>query len=83
MKPHLNPLQAEALAIVGTAGAPLSTTEVRNQLNAQHTGLVPVVAEQVDRALRGLQRHALARRAPVDHSRNVYWQRAIEQQEAR
>ena len=82
MRLHLSPLQADVLAILGGADAPLSTTEVRNQLNAHRTRPVPVVAEQVYRALCRLQRHAMVRRAQVSHTRNIHWQMVLEQQKA-
>jgi Fe2+ or Zn2+ uptake regulation protein len=82
MSVHLSPLQADVLAILGGAEGPLNTTEVRNQLNAHRTRAVPEVAEQVYRALCRLQRHALVRRAQVSHTRNIYWQTVLEQQEA-
>ena len=82
MRVQLSPLQADALAILGGAEAPLSTTEVRHQLNAHQPRGVAVVAEQVYRALCTLQRHALVRRTPASHSRNIHWQAVIEPQEA-
>ena len=82
MRLHLSPLQADVLTKVAGAQAPLSTTEVRNQLNAHPNRAVPVVAEQVYRALCRLQRHAMVRRAQASHTRNVHWQKVLEQQEA-
>lgn len=82
MSVHLSPLQADALAILSGAEAPLSTTEVRHQLNAHPIRAVTVVAEQVYRALCTLQRHALVRRIAASHSRNIQWQAVIEPQEA-
>ena len=55
---------------------------MRNQLNAHPNRAVPVVAEQVYRALCRLQRHAMVRRAQASHTRNIYWQKVLEQQEA-
>lgn len=82
MRVQLSPLQADALAILGGAEAPLSTTEVRHQLNAHQPRGVPVVAEQVYRGLCTLQRHALVRRILASHTPNIHWQAAIERQGA-
>ncbi|MDV3133330.1 hypothetical protein [Mycobacterium sp. 29Ha] len=75
-------LQADILAILETSRTPLSTTDLRHRLNAQHTGPVPVVAEQVYRALCTLHRRALVGRAAAGTTRNIYWQAVFEQQEA-
>lgn len=78
MNPPLTPLHLDILAVLADAGGPVSTTDVRNQLNTHRS--CAVVAEQVYKALRTLQRRSLVRRARVPQSRNAYWHAAIESQ---
>lgn len=82
MRPSPKQLQADILAILDTARTPLSTTDLRHRLNAHASGPIPVVAEQVYRALCTLQRRALVRRVRAAGTRNIYWQTVIERQEA-
>ena len=61
MSKSLSPLQAAILAVPAAADGPVSTTDVRNELNA-HVGR-RVVTEQVYKVLRGLHGRGLVRRA--------------------
>jgi Fe2+ or Zn2+ uptake regulation protein len=80
MSKSLSPLQADILAVLAAADGPVSTTAVRNELNA-HVGR-RVVAEQVYKALRGLHGRGLVRRAQATGTRNAYRHSANEEQEA-
>jgi Fe2+ or Zn2+ uptake regulation protein len=64
--------QAEVLAVLCDAAAPLSTREVRELVNRDRAQ--PLVAEQVYRRLLALQRHGLVRRVDVAGARNTHWQ---------
>jgi hypothetical protein len=77
MSKSLSPLQADILAVLAAADGPVSTADVRNELNA-HVGR-RVVAEQVYKALHG---RGLVRRAKAAGTRNAYWHSANEEQEA-
>lgn len=67
-----SPLQAEVLAVLCGAAAPLTTREVREIVNRNRAQ--PLVAEQVYRRLLALQRHGLVRRVDVAGMRNTHWQ---------
>jgi Fe2+ or Zn2+ uptake regulation protein len=67
-----SPAQAEVLAVLCEAAAPLSTREVRELVNRQRSELL--VAEPVYRRLLALPRHGLVRRVDVAGKRNTHWQ---------
>jgi len=79
MSKSLSLLQADILAVLAAADGSVSTTDVRNELNA-HVGR-RVVAEQVYTALRGLHGRGLVRRAQATGTRNAHWDSANEEQE--
>ena len=74
MSKSLSPLQADILAVLAVADGPVSTTDVRNELNADVGRRV--VAEQVYTALRGLHGRGLVRRAQATGTRNAHWHSA-------
>ena len=80
MSKSLSTLQADILAVLAAADGQVSTTDVRNELNADVGRRV--VAEQVYTALRGLHGRGLVRRAQATGTRNAYWHSANEEQEA-
>jgi Fe2+ or Zn2+ uptake regulation protein len=64
------------LAVLCDAGEPLSTTEVRERINRRRDRVL--VAEQVYRALIGLQQAGVARRVLVADSRKAFWETAVD-----
>jgi Fe2+ or Zn2+ uptake regulation protein len=58
------------------AGEPLSTTEVRERINRGRD--CALVAEQVYRALVGLQQAGVVRRVNVADSRKAFWEETVE-----
>jgi Fe2+ or Zn2+ uptake regulation protein len=73
---RLSPRAAAILVLLCEAGDPLSTTKVRERINrGRDHGLV---AEQVYRALVGLQQAGLVRRVHVAGSRKAFWEAAID-----
>jgi Fe2+ or Zn2+ uptake regulation protein len=71
-----SPRQAAILTVLCDAGEPLSTTEVRERINRGRDRAL--VAEQVYRALVGLQQIGAVRRVHVADSRKAFWEAAVE-----
>lgn len=71
-----SPRKAAVLAVLCDAGEPLSTTEVRERINRRRDRVL--VAEQVYRALIGLQQAGVARRVLVADSRKAFWETAVD-----
>src|SRR4051812_16448695 len=68
----VGPRQAAILTVLCDAGEPLSTTEVRERINRWRDSAL--VAEQVCRALVGLQQAGVVRRVTVHKSRKAFWE---------
>jgi Fe2+ or Zn2+ uptake regulation protein len=64
------------LTLLCHAGAPLSTTEVRERINRGRDRAL--VAEQVYRALVSLQQAGAVRRVNAADSRKAYWEAAVQ-----
>lgn len=72
-KPSLNARQEAVLAVLIAADQPLSTTCVRERVNAQ-AGIV-LIAEQIYRTLLTLHQHGLVERTQnAPRTKTAYWQ---------
>jgi Fe2+ or Zn2+ uptake regulation protein len=64
------------LTVLSGAGEPLSTTDVRERINRGRDRAL--VAEQVYRALIGMQQAGAVRRVHVADSRKAFWKATVD-----